>query len=99
MENHGRLYWIDGLKGIYAIIVVAAHVYAAVSINLIEENTPLVHILWDGNFAVSAFIILSSMLTCYSLEKHISDPEKTHHTSSMKLIATFFIKKNRTYDL
>jgi len=70
MENNGRLYWIDGLKGICAVIVVAAHVYAAVRTNLVEANMPLVHILYDGNFAVSAFIILSSILTGYSLEKH-----------------------------
>lgn len=67
-----RLSWVDGLKGLCALIVVIDHVFANVS--GVEFNhsmkTPILHNLWDGNFAVSVFIILSTILTCHGFSMH-----------------------------
>lgn len=67
-----RLYWVDGLKGICAVIVVLQHTLVTIFGLSVSENfrIPIIHNLWDGNFAVSAFIILSTILTCYGIEKH-----------------------------
>ena len=67
-----RILWVDGLKGICALIVVVDHILAYVA--GVECNhslkTPILHNLWDGNFAVSVFIILSTFLTCYGINGH-----------------------------
>ena len=67
-----RLYWVDGLKGICAVIVVLQHTLVTIFGLSVSENfrIPIIHTLWDGNFAVSAFIILSTILTCHGIEKH-----------------------------
>ena len=67
-----RLYWVDGLKGICAVIVVLQHTLVTIFGLSVSENfrIPIIHNLWDGNFAVSAFIILSTILTCHGIEKH-----------------------------
>lgn len=67
-----RLGWVDGLKGISAIIVVLQH--TLVTLLGISSSTtyrlPIIHNLWDGNFAVSVFIILSTILICHGIEQH-----------------------------
>lgn len=67
-----RLDWVDGLKGISAIIVVLQHTLVTIFSVSASENfrIPVLHHLWDGNFAVSVFIILSTMLTCHGIERH-----------------------------
>lgn len=63
---------MDGLKGISAIIVVLQHTLVTI-FGLSVSNgfrIPILHNLWDGNFAVSIFIILSTILTCHGIEKH-----------------------------
>lgn len=67
-----RLDWVDGLKGISAIIVVLQHTLVTIFGVSASENfrIPVLHNLWDGNFAVSVFIILSTMLACHGIEKH-----------------------------
>ena len=71
-DKYKRILWVDGLKGICALIVVIDHIFAYVS--GVEYNhslkTPILHNLWDGNFAVSVFIILSTLLTCYGINGH-----------------------------
>ena len=50
-----RLYWVDGLKGICAVIVVLQHTLVTI-FGLSVSNgfrIPILHNLWDGNFAVS----------------------------------------------
>lgn len=67
-----RLDWVDGLKGISALIVVLQHTLVTI-FGLSVSNgfrIPILHNLWDGNFAVSIFIILSTILTCHGIEKH-----------------------------
>lgn len=70
--NQGRLDWIDGLKGVSAVIVVLQHTLVTVFgvSALATFRVPIVHSLWDGNFAVSVFIILSTILTCHGIEGH-----------------------------
>ena len=70
MSKH--LDWVDGLKGISAIIVVLQHTFVTIFGLSVSDNfrIPVVHNLWDGNFAVSVFIILSTILTCHGIEKH-----------------------------
>lgn len=67
-----RLDWVDGLKGISAIIVVLQHTLVTVyGVSASETfRIPVVHNFWDGNFAVSVFIILSTILTCHGIERH-----------------------------
>lgn len=72
IHTQSRLDWVDGLKGISAIIVVLQHTFVTIfglSVST-DFRLPIVHNLWDGNFAVSVFIILSTILTCHSIEKH-----------------------------
>ena len=61
-----RLDWIDGAKGIFAIIVVVCHIFVTIRVG--GDHPIIIHNLYDGNFAVSAFIVLSSMLTCHGIE-------------------------------
>lgn len=67
-----RIDWVDGLKGICCLIVVICHTFVTVSglPNHANANIPIIHNLYDGNFAVSAFIILSTVLTCHGIEQH-----------------------------
>lgn len=67
--------WIDGLKGVCAIIVVVHHIF--LTFNNVEYYTdnydtfmPVVRNFINGNFAVSIFIILSSVLTCHTIDKY-----------------------------
>ena len=71
-KQEHRLDWVDGLKGISALIVVLQHTLVTI-FGLSVSNgfrIPILHNLWDGNFAVSIFIILSTILTCHGIEKH-----------------------------
>ena len=72
IHTQSRLDWVDGLKGISAIIVVLQHTFVTIfGLSVFTDfRLPIVHNLWDGNFAVSVFIILSTILTCHSIEKH-----------------------------
>lgn len=81
-----RLYWVDGLKGICAVIVVLQHTLVTIFGLSVSENfrTPIIHNLWDGNFAVSAFIILSTILTCYGIEKHRNELLKRYRYFVLK---------------
>lgn len=67
-----HLDWVDGLKGVSAIIVVLQHLFVTIYGLSVSEDLriPILHNLWDGNFAVSVFIILSTILTCHGIEKH-----------------------------
>lgn len=57
MSKH--LDWVDGLKGVSAIIVVLQHILVTIFGLSVSGNfrIPVAHNLWDGNFAVSVFII------------------------------------------
>ena len=81
-----RLYWVDGLKGICAVIVVLQHTLVTIFGLSVSENfrIPIIHNLWDGNFAVSAFIILSTILTCYGIEKHRNELLKRYRYIVLK---------------
>ena len=81
MSKH--LDWVDGLKGISAIIVVLQHTFVTIfGLSVFTDfRLPIVHNLWDGNFAVSVFIILSTILTCHGIEKH-----RTHLVERYKYI-------------
>ena len=81
-----RLYWVDGLKGICAVIVVLQHTLVTIFGLSLSENfrIPIIHNLWDGNFAVSAFIILSTILTCYGIEKHRNELLKRYRYIVLK---------------
>ena len=67
-----RLGYIDGLKGISAVSVVLEHLLVTIFgiSSLSSFRFPVIHNLWDGNFAVSVFIILSAVLTCHGIERH-----------------------------
>ncbi len=93
-----RIYWVDGLKGLCALIVVIDHIFANVS--GVEFNhslkTPILHNLWDGNFAVSVFIILSTFLTCHGFSMHREHINKWYSNIVLKryfriLIPTGFV--------
>lgn len=72
IHTPSRLDWIDGLKGICAIIVVLQHTFVTIfGLSVFTYfRLPILHNLWDGNFAVSVFIILSTILTCHGIEKY-----------------------------
>lgn len=78
-----RLDWVDGLKGISSIIVVLQNTFVTIfGLSVFTDfRLPIVHNLWDGNFAVSVFIILSTILTCHGIEKH-----RTHLVERYKYI-------------
>ena len=78
-----RLDWVDVLKGISSIIVVLQHTFVTIfGLSVFTDfRLPIVHNLWDGNFAVSVFIILSTILTCHGIEKH-----RTHLVERYKYI-------------
>ena len=73
MDNN-RLYYIDGLKGLSALIVVLCHIGIVVwgmnvnGIRPIWLTFPFVRELFNGNLAVYIFVILSSILTCHNIE-------------------------------
>lgn len=73
--NNSRLLWVDSMKGICAIIVLVSHIFVTLSIYDVYNGarTPILHNLWDGNFAVHIFILLSALLTCYGIDKHRED--------------------------
>lgn len=83
IHTQSRLDWVDGLKGISAIIVVLQHTFVTIfGLSVFTDlRLPIVHNLWDGNFAVSVFIILSTILTCHGIEKH-----RTHLVERYKYI-------------
>lgn len=70
--NTKRICWVDGLKGISAIIVVLQHTLVTIFGVSVSDTfkIPVFHNLWNGNFAVSVFIILSTILTCHGIELH-----------------------------
>ena len=55
-DKYKRILWVDGLKGICALIVVIDHIFAYVS--GVEYNhslkTPILHNLWDGNIILQS---------------------------------------------
>lgn len=61
-----RILWIDGLKGICALIVVMSHICAAFKYAcpaiMDFRVTPVLGLMFNGNFAVYIFISLSAML-------------------------------------
>lgn len=61
-----RILWIDGLKGICALVVVMSHICAAFKYAfpaIIDfRETPILGLMVNGNFAVYIFILLSTML-------------------------------------
>ena len=69
---NNRLGWVDGAKGLSAIIVVLCHTLVTIDgVGITTSFRPTItHNLWDGNFAVSVFIILSTILICHSIEMH-----------------------------
>ena len=85
-KQEHRLDWVDGLKGISALIVVLQHTLVTIFGLSVSENfrIPIIHNLWDGNFAVSAFIILSTILTCYGIEKHRNELLKRYRYIVLK---------------
>lgn len=86
-KNEVHLDWVDGLKGISAIIVVINHTIctlAGASMLYQPNQPPIIHNLYDGNFAVSIFIILSSILVCHGMEKHRDNILKRYHYLVLK---------------
>lgn len=83
IHTPSHLDWVDGLKGISAIIVVLQHTFVTIfGLSVFTDfRLPIVHNLWNGNFAVSVFIILSTILTCNGIEKH-----RTHLVERYKYI-------------
>ena len=81
-----HLDWVDGLKGVSAIIVVLQHILVTIFGLSVSENfrIPVAHNLWDGNFAVSVFIILSTILTCHGIEKHRNELLKRYRYIVLK---------------
>lgn len=71
-----RIDYIDGLKGISAIIVVLHHLLLAFRCAYppLEElnHIPFINILFSGNYAVFLFVLLSSVLTEYRLHEKLS---------------------------
>lgn len=87
IKKNERLNWVDGLKGVSAIIVVLNHIVCTLigtSIFYEPSQPPLVHNLYDGNFAVSIFIILSSILVCHSLNSYRDNILKRYHILILK---------------
>ena len=87
IKGKERLDWVDGLKGLSAIIVVINHIICTLSgpSLLYDVSQPsLVHNLYDGNFAVSVFIILSSILVCHGLNPYRDDILKRYHVLILK---------------
>lgn len=72
MMNNSRLLWVDSMKGICAIIVLCSHIFVTLSTYDVYDGarTPILHNIWDGNFAVHIFILLSALLTCYGIDRH-----------------------------
>lgn len=70
--NNSRLLWVDSMKGICAIVVLVSHIFVALSTYDVYDvaRTPILHNLWDGNFAVHTFILLSALLACYGIDRH-----------------------------
>lgn len=64
------------MKGICAIIVLVSHIFVALSTYDVYDGAraPILHNLWDGNFAVHIFILLSALLTCYGIDRHRECP-------------------------
>ena len=81
-----HLDWVDGLNGVSAIIVVLQHILVTIFGLSVSENfrIPVAHNLWDGNFAVSVFIILSTILTCHGIEKHRNELLKRYRYIVLK---------------
>ena len=87
IKEKKHLNWVDGLKGLSAVIVVINHIICTLSgPSLLYEvsQPPLVHNLYDGNFAVSIFIILSSVLLCHGLEHSRDNILKRYHYLVLK---------------
>lgn len=89
IENNTEVHldWVDGLKGISAIIVVINHTICTLvgaAMLYQPDQPPIIHNLYDGNFAVSIFIILSSILICHGLEKHRDNILKRYHYLVLK---------------
>lgn len=85
--SFSRLDWVDGLKGLSAIIVVLNHIICTLdgpSILYQEKQLPIVHNIYDGNFAVHIFIILSSLLVCYGLERYRENILMRYHYLVLK---------------
>lgn len=98
MKNTRRIHWVDGLKGICALIVVIDHIFANVSGVGCNHSlkTPILHNFWDGNFAVSVFIILSTVLACHGFSLHRETINKWYSNVVLKryfriLIPTGFV--------
>jgi peptidoglycan/LPS O-acetylase OafA/YrhL len=72
-----RIDYIDGIKGICAIIVLISHLNCVFrpNVSLIESfcHIPFLRRLGDGNLAVSIFIILSSFITCTAFNRKRDD--------------------------
>jgi peptidoglycan/LPS O-acetylase OafA/YrhL len=85
-----HLYWIDGLKGLSALIVVLFHLCLALIgrdkffIEYSESYLPVLRLFLNGNFAVSIFIIVSSVLL---LKKLTSQNDKSN------VLGTLIIKR------
>jgi len=84
MQNNNvsiRLDWVDALKGGSAIIVVLNHIMCTLDGADYYENykPPIIHNLFDGNFAVHTFIILSTVLICHGLELHRDNILQRYH--------------------
>lgn len=82
-----RLDWVDGVKGFSAIVIVINHIICTLSgpsMLYQESQPPIIHNFYDGNFAVHIFIILSSILVCYGLEKYRGDILKRYHYLVLK---------------
>lgn len=62
-----RVYYLDGLKGVAALIVMFGHFCGFFGLGLFQ--IPVLGIFFDGAMAVYLFIILSSFSICCSLDK------------------------------
>lgn len=82
MKYEQTIDWINGLKGMAAMIVLCHHIL--LTIHLSSSPWPIIHNFYDGNFAVSVFLILSSILVCHGLEQHRDNILKRYHYLVLK---------------
>ena len=67
----GRLYFLDGLRGLGAVMVLLSHLIPGFfMLERITETRPFLRLLCDGSFAVYIFFIISGFALSESLKKY-----------------------------
>lgn len=71
-----RIQYIDGLKGICAVIVVLHHLFLTFRnvspyVEMLD-SIPFAHLFFSGNYAVFIFVLVSAVLIGYRLQNNVS---------------------------